>query len=185
MQGHTFSILQIHFLSSNGHWTRNSPPTYTNRNVKYIRRNTGMEIQYPTFPWAEPPSWAGKYSWRHVQPTLIVIVHVQYRNVIHGLVLSNYEQPFTEYTLQNSPHSPRRDCRPLKLCFENCPTHCSSAFLHVRGVTNTTFTRMLFNEAECFSWFPGRSRYDLSKLIRAKDAKNVFSFECSADSSPS
>ena len=86
-----------------------------------------MEIKYPTFRWAEPRSWAGKYSWRHVQPTLIVIVHVQYRNVIHGLVLSNYEQPFTEYTLQNSPHPPRRDRRPLKLCFENCPSHCSSA----------------------------------------------------------
>ena len=97
-----------------------------------------MEIKYPTFRWAEPRSWAGKYSWRHVQPTLIVIVHVQYRNVIHGLVLSNYEQPFTEYTLQNSPHSPRRDCRPLKLCFENCPSQCSAACLHVRGVTNTT-----------------------------------------------
>ena len=87
-----------------------------------MRCAAAMEIKYPTFRWSEPRSWAGKYSWRHVQPTLIVIVHVQYRNVIHGLVLSNYEQPFTEYTLQNSPHSPRRDRRPLKLCFENCPS---------------------------------------------------------------
>ena len=43
---------------------------------------------------------------------------------------------------------------------------------------NITHTRMLFNEAECFSWFPAWSRHDPSRLIRAKDAKNVFSFEC-------